>query len=74
MGGVLIFSLIWYYFPKYGGVNWFRGPVPTIIGDEMARAGVAEVEHGTTTIAEKTNGGTLDADLEKKEFGVSSEV
>jgi len=75
MGGVLIFSLIWYYFPKYGGVNWFRGPVATIIiGDEMAHEGVAEDEQGTTTIAEKTNGGTLDADLEKREFVVSSEV
>ncbi len=23
-------SLIWYYFPKYGGVHWFTGPIPTI--------------------------------------------
>ncbi|KAF8330588.1 amino acid/polyamine transporter I [Cantharellus anzutake] len=30
MGSVLIFSLPWYYFPAYGGVNWFRGPIPTI--------------------------------------------
>ncbi|KAF8330575.1 amino acid/polyamine transporter I [Cantharellus anzutake] len=30
MGSVLIFSLTWYYFPVYGGVNWFRGPIPTI--------------------------------------------
>ena len=30
LGGVLIFSLIYYYFPKYGGKNWFTGPVQTI--------------------------------------------
>ncbi|KAF8606392.1 APC amino acid permease [Ceratobasidium sp. AG-I] len=30
MGGVMIGSLIWYWFPKYGGVNWFEGPVSTI--------------------------------------------
>ncbi|KAI0776821.1 APC amino acid permease [Trametes elegans] len=28
--GVLALSLVWYYFPKYGGVHWFRGPVPTV--------------------------------------------
>jgi hypothetical protein len=28
--GVLILSLIWYYFPVYGGVNWFKGPVRTV--------------------------------------------
>ena len=26
-GGVMLLSLIWYYFPKYGGVHWFTGPV-----------------------------------------------
>ena len=26
LGGVLILSLIWYYFPVYGGVHWFNGP------------------------------------------------
>ena len=30
LGGVLILSLIWYYFPVYGGVHWFTGPVATI--------------------------------------------
>lgn len=30
LGGVLIFSLVYYYFPKYGGKNWFTGPVSTI--------------------------------------------
>jgi amino acid transporter len=29
-GGIMILSLLWYYFPKYGGVHWFKGPVPNI--------------------------------------------
>jgi len=33
-GGVMILSLVYYYFPKYGGVYWFKGPVPNI---ELAR-------------------------------------
>ncbi|KAI0063022.1 APC amino acid permease [Artomyces pyxidatus] len=30
LGGVMILSVVWYYFPKYGGVYWFTGPIPTI--------------------------------------------
>ncbi|KAL0579387.1 hypothetical protein V5O48_002612 [Marasmius crinis-equi] len=30
LGGVMFFSLVWYYFPKYGGVHWFTGPIATI--------------------------------------------
>lgn len=32
LGGVLVFSLVWYYFPVYGGVHWFKGPVPNVDG------------------------------------------
>lgn len=32
--GTLILSLVWYYFPKYGGVHWFTGPIPTIVDAE----------------------------------------
>jgi len=32
LGGVLVFSLVWYYFPVYGGVHWFEGPVPNVDG------------------------------------------
>lgn len=28
--GVMILSLVYYYFPKYGGVYWFTGPIATI--------------------------------------------
>jgi hypothetical protein len=31
IGGVLLGSVLWYFFPKYGGVHWFKGPVPTIV-------------------------------------------
>jgi len=30
LGGVLLLSLVWYYFPKYGGVHWFTGPVANV--------------------------------------------
>lgn len=30
LGGILGLSLVWYYFPKYGGRHWFTGPVRTI--------------------------------------------
>lgn len=30
LGGVLILSVVWYYFPVYGGVHWFTGPIATI--------------------------------------------
>jgi hypothetical protein len=36
LGGVLALSLVWYYFPKYGGVHWFTGPVRTIDIPESA--------------------------------------
>ncbi|KAL7278617.1 hypothetical protein ACG7TL_007618 [Trametes sanguinea] len=39
LGGVMILSLIWYYFPKYGGVHWFTGPVKTITNSEPEEQG-----------------------------------
>lgn len=30
IGGVLVLSVLWYYFPKYGGVHWFKGPISNI--------------------------------------------
>ena len=30
LGGVILLSLVWYYFPKYGGVHWFTGPVSNV--------------------------------------------
>ncbi|THG97090.1 hypothetical protein EW026_g4846 [Hermanssonia centrifuga] len=30
MGGWLILCILYYYFPRYGGVYWFKGPVSTV--------------------------------------------
>ena len=30
LGAWVLLSLIWYYLPVYGGVHWFKGPVPNI--------------------------------------------
>jgi hypothetical protein len=27
LGGIMTLAMIWYYFPVYGGVHWFQGPV-----------------------------------------------
>ncbi|KAJ7260305.1 amino acid/polyamine transporter I [Mycena haematopus] len=34
MGGVSFLALGYYYFPKYGGVHWFRGPVSNVGVDD----------------------------------------
>lgn len=30
LGGVLTFAIVYYFFPKYGGIHWFEGPVGRI--------------------------------------------
>ena len=35
LGGALVLSLVWYYFPVYGGVHWFTGPVPNVRNDDI---------------------------------------
>ena len=32
LGGVLLLALVYYYFPLYGGVYWFKGPISNING------------------------------------------
>lgn len=34
LGGVLALSVLYFYFPKYGGVYWFKGPVANIRDSE----------------------------------------
>ncbi|KAJ3925130.1 MAG: hypothetical protein NXY57DRAFT_1032728, partial [Lentinula lateritia] len=36
MGGVMLFSTAYYFFPVYGGVHWLKGPVVTTISDSVA--------------------------------------
>ncbi|KAK0224642.1 amino acid/polyamine transporter I [Armillaria nabsnona] len=48
LGGVTIFSLIWYYFPKYGGIYWFTGPIPTLdpmspVSEDLSKKEVANI-------------------------------
>lgn len=30
LGGWILLCLVYYYFPVYGGIHWFRGPVANI--------------------------------------------
>ncbi|KAJ3845790.1 hypothetical protein EV368DRAFT_70433, partial [Lentinula lateritia] len=39
MGGVMLFSTAYYFFPVYGGVHWLKGPVVTTITDSVASNG-----------------------------------
>jgi len=56
LGSVFMLSLVWYYFPVYGGVHWFKGPVPTVDG-YVARGWVTsgEVEGVVKTFKKKEN-------------------
>jgi hypothetical protein len=45
MSGVTFGSLAWYYFPVYGGAQWFTGPVRTAEGElSVKESTVLEVE------------------------------
>jgi hypothetical protein len=35
VGGTFVLSVGFYFFPKYGGVNWFTGPVETVEKREL---------------------------------------
>jgi len=56
LGGILLLSVVWYYFPKYGGVYWFTGPVRNvgIVGLEGGSANEvgSEDEKKSTLISE----------------------
>ena len=51
----MVLSLVWYYFPVYGGVHWFTGPIPTI----------------DKTAAAESRASTSDDSMEKKNDGVA---
>ncbi|KII84137.1 hypothetical protein PLICRDRAFT_179813 [Plicaturopsis crispa FD-325 SS-3] len=56
LGGIMILSVAYYYFPKYGGVYWFTGPIRNI--DEKDWNGDAEsnsVQSGKGERGEKTS-------------------
>ncbi|KAF9529046.1 APC amino acid permease [Crepidotus variabilis] len=53
-GGVMSLSICWYYFPKYGGVYWFTGPVKNV---DIPVQGLEEqfLDHDDTEKAEAEN-------------------
>ena len=57
LGGVLILSLVWYYFPVYGGVHWFTGPVPNVgkdgAGEYTSRDSSSEDRKAGAVVDEK---------------------
>jgi len=56
LGGVLILSLVYYYFPKYGGKNWFTGPVPTIdVREGSLGVNIDEEKENATVEVERVN-------------------
>jgi len=57
LGGVLLLSLVWYYFPVYGGVHWFTGPVSNI---DNADDGVEKASSSLSAVNEKVDGVDVD--------------
>ncbi|OCH88533.1 hypothetical protein OBBRIDRAFT_795157 [Obba rivulosa] len=51
MGGWIILCLIYFYFPKYGGVYWFDGPRANL---EAAGNGTEPKDTETTSSSEKS--------------------
>ncbi|KAF5385979.1 hypothetical protein D9615_002624 [Tricholomella constricta] len=51
LGGTLCLAVVYYYFPVYGGVHWFKGPVQTI-GD----IDVASQDSGSEVKGESDSG------------------
>ena len=43
MGGTILLSTIYYFFPKYGGIYWFHGPVVTLSDGDHSLTEVDEV-------------------------------
>jgi hypothetical protein len=43
LGGVLSLAIAYFYFPKYGGTNWFRGPVANIGTDLGSIEGLDDI-------------------------------
>jgi hypothetical protein len=44
LGGWIFISLVSYYFPFYGGVYWFKGPVAKVDGHDLKCEQLRSVE------------------------------
>jgi len=58
LGGILVLSLVWYYFPVYGGVHWFEGPVPNVDGYVARRWAVPRDTEGVSETIKMEKGHT----------------
>ncbi|KAA1473606.1 APC amino acid permease [Dentipellis sp. KUC8613] len=52
-GGVVILSLAYYYFPKYGGRYWFKGPIRTVDEDTVTNTSSEPTDSADTRSSEK---------------------
>ena len=41
-GGWIGLCIVYYYFPRYGGVHWFSGPLANIACDESVAGVITE--------------------------------
>lgn len=55
LGAILIFCLVYYYFPKYGGKTFFKGPVRTV-DDIMAENPEVQARLEQDLVEEKKTG------------------
>ena len=56
LGGVLILALAYFYFPVYGGVYWFEGPVRNISADVVKKMEKLEAVVGSDKESQYGNG------------------
>ena len=61
-GGVILFATIYFFFPKYGGMYWFEGPI-----------GMLRLEQGEMMEDEKRKKTGSDGSIEKKVEDVRDE-
>lgn len=61
LGGILLLSVAWYYCPKYGGVHWFTGPVPTVEGYAERTPGEKRPDGEGSSVSEKKGASTRDS-------------
>ncbi|GLB36976.1 putative APC amino acid permease [Lyophyllum shimeji] len=57
-GGTLFLSIVYFYFPVYGGVHWFKGPVQTIEDVDLASQDTGsdvKGESDSENVAEKSS-------------------
>ncbi|KAI0077673.1 APC amino acid permease [Panus rudis PR-1116 ss-1] len=60
-GGIMFLSLVYYYFPKYGGRHWFTGPISTIGKAQESRG---ESERSSSETNEKDHVDVLQVPVE----------